>query len=146
MDFAITFNKIFKHYKIDFFLNFILICFFLFSQNFLEEDIIIGICSYTVLLSIFFLSRETIVTFFKKLRKDIKNFFVLQNKFHLFFNYLYVYFFDKNLSFVRRTFYRTVLIKTCTLYMLKKIKFVFFKTKFLFLKILILSLLNKVFN
>ena len=39
MNLVRNFNKIFKDYQIDFLFNLTLICVFLFSQNFLEEDI-----------------------------------------------------------------------------------------------------------
>jgi len=147
MNLVRNFNKIFKDYQIDFLFNLTLICVFLFSQNFLEEDIIIGICSYIILISVFFKFREGISDFFKKVKKDIKIFFKLQNNFLSFFNYLYVYFFDRNLSFVRRTFYRTIVTKSCYIFLFKKLKFVLFKTKFLFIKILFLSMFNyMIFN
>lgn len=72
-------EKIFENYKLDFFLNLILVCSFLFSHNFLEEDMIIGLCSYFLLIFFFFQFRETVAKFFKKIRNDIKNFYNIQN-------------------------------------------------------------------
>jgi hypothetical protein len=118
-------------------LNSAIILSFLSYKNYLEENLIIGVCTYIILFIVFFIIRELKEESIKEFRRKIKSIFFIQNEYIKCYSFLSFLLFRRCIRFKKRILYKKFFTKVFNLMSIFKLKNLFF-----FLKIFTIKLAN----
>lgn len=127
--------------------NFCLILIFIFSKNYLEEDLIIGLFSSMVLFFLFFSLKELKAEQIRQLRLKIKKVYRIQKKLLTVYYFFYATFLGRTVKYTKKITSKHFEIKLDKIFIKTNLKLKNFLSKLIFIKIYYLNLIvNLVFN
>ena len=131
----------------DILFNLSLVLIFIFSKNYLEEDLIIGIFSCMILFFLFFFLKELKARDLQLLRLNIKKAYRIQKKLLLVYYFFYTLILKKIVKYTKKITSKIFLIKLRKISFNINLKIKNFISKLIFIKIYYLNILiNFVFT
>lgn len=121
--------------KFDLFFNLILILVFVFSKNYLEEDLIIGLFSSIILFFLFFVLKELKAEEVRQLRLSIKKVYRIQKKVLALYYFLGSIIFKNFFKYTKKITSKIFLIKLNKIFLSINLKLKNFISKSIYLKI-----------
>lgn len=125
-----------------FIFNIIIVLLYISSQNYLEEDLIIGFCSNIILFLVLFSLKELKGVILRQVRLKVKKSFRVQK---LFLRRYYFFFFKLlkvNLIYFKKLLFKYFLIKFVKLIIKINIKKIHFYSRLIFIKLFYLNILR----
>lgn len=130
----------------DILFNIILILIFIFSKNYLEEDLIIGIFSCLIVFFLVFTLKEFKSKEVRLFRITMKKIYRIQKKILLVYYFFYLFIFKKVVKYTKKIISKFFLVKLRKLSISINLKFKNFISKLIYIKIYYFNILiNLVF-
>ena len=132
-----------KFLKINFnlFLNLVVFLVFFLYKVYVEEDLIIGICSYIILFILFFVILELKKEIITQFKKNVELNFFIQSKNLKIITFLNFIIFLRNIRIKKRIFFKLFFFKINYIISILKIKNVFFYLRLIIIKIVTCNIL-----
>lgn len=138
-------NTILSKINFIFLFNVVIILMYISSQNYLEEDLIIGFCSNMILFLIIFFLKESKDSVLKEARLKVKVSFRNQKKYLRRYYFFFFKLLKVNIIYFKKIVFQYFLIKLMKLIIKTNVKKIHFFSKLVFIKLFYLNLLRLLF-
>lgn len=131
-----------KHNLLDLFFNFFLVITLIFSANFLEEDLIIGVFSTSILFVLFFFIKDLVFENIRQYRRRVKKIFRVQRDFLKRNYFIHNKIARLHFLYMKKIIFHYYFIKCLKLFINFNLKIKYFLSKVVYFKIYYLNLIT----